>query len=571
MPGRTVFGIAAARTPEWKLRHPAWLLLSSFLFLAACGGSSESSPGGGSGGTAGGDGSGGSGGSVPPVEVAWGTCPFGSGECTTLEVPLDWAHPGESQTIPFAVRRYRTSAAERKGQLWLLEGGPGEAGWGYTQQVDVFRALAPGYDLYIPDYRGVGYSAWLGCDYQEGGEFTRACMNKILDKWGDGLGFFTTTDAVRDIGYAIDATRAPGDRVYLYGVSYGTFVLNRFLTVFPDKADAAVLDSVCPSTGCDVKMDMNFNRVAKFVFDSCGGDPFCQSKLGADPWATFASVAASLQAGHCSAFLGYPSNRTVLEQLTLLSVADPHAVPMALAMLYRMERCNAADVAALQSLLDWFSSPGGFAIDADTSSRYLSLHVVFSEFWPDGYDRAAAEAELAQLPLHMGTVASWLDDKDVWTWPASVTPPDLYRWAPTVSETPMLFLNGTLDGQTFVDGVRPVKDTFRNARQQYVEVPLAGHSVLYTSQAISRTKTCGMDLVAKFFGNPAAPVDTSCVGAIGGLDFRGSSAMAFELFGTSDMWENPAASALALPAPLSPAETRALETLRRNLQHPPRF
>ncbi len=77
--------------------------------------------------------------------------------------------------------------------------------------------------------------------------------------------------------------------------------------------------------------------------------------------------------------------------------------------------------------------------------------------WPgssfESISGTKAEAELSQQPLNLGVLESWLDDKDVWSWPASVTPGELYRWADT--ETPMLLLNGTLDGQTHVDGVRP--------------------------------------------------------------------------------------------------------------------
>ncbi len=558
------------------MRHP--LLLSVlFLALAACGedaspANTNSGGAGGTGGTAGEGGTGGTGGESPTfplANVVWGTCPTPGGECTWIDVPLDWSNL-EGETIPVFVRRYKTPAAERKGQLWLLEGGPGSAGWGYNEQVEVFQHLAPGFDLYLPDYRGVGYSSWLGCDYQEGGKFTRGCMDNLLKAWGDDLVHFDTSETVRDIAFAIDSTREEGDGVFLYGVSYGTFVLNRFLTLFPDKADAAVLDSVCPAEGCDVRMDRNFDQVAKFVFDSCGSDGFCSEKLGADPWATFAQVKADLAQGHCSAYLGYPNNAIVLDQITLLSVTDPHTVPLAMSALYRMRRCSAEDVAALDALLDWFSSPGGFDITADSSSEYLSLHVVFSEFWPDDLDRPKAEAELDELHLEMGTVRGWLEQKDVWNWPDSGVPAEHYRWAPTVSETPMLYLNGTLDGQTHVNGVRPVAETFRNDSQHYVEVPLAGHSVIYTS-SWSQGLTCGMRIVEDFFAAPAGALDAGCADRVPALSFQGSPAMADRLYGTTDLWENGTGVGTAMRAMVSPVEERALETLRRNLQQPPRF
>lgn len=535
------------------------------------GGAGTGGPGPGSGG-GGGGGSGGGAAEIPVVPVHWGSCPFGGGTCTSLDVPLDWSNP-EGRTIPFVVRRYETREPERKGQLWLLEGGPGSAGWSFTAQVGLFQALAPGFDLYIPDYRGAGYSAWLGCAGEDGGALSRSCMTSLQNEWGEGLHFFTTSDAARDIALAMQSTRTDGDALYLYGISYGTFVGNRFLTLFPDLVDAAVLDSVCPPSGCDVRMDHNFNRVAEHVFELCGADTFCGGKLGADPWATFGAVLDSLAAGHCGAFLGYPNNRVLLEQLALLAVTDPTAVPVALSSIYRTQRCSAEDVTALDSLVAWLSAPGdgfgGFA--GEGQSAYLSLHVVFSEFWPDELDRAKGEAELSSLRLQMGTLATWLDQKEQWTWPASETPAELYRWAAT--DAPLLLLNGTLDGQTHVDGVRTATASFRNDRQRYVEVPLAGHSVLYTSAASAGDPqvTCGMAMIADFFADPSGSLDTSCVDAIGGLDFRGSRAMAQQLYGTGDLWENGAAVGFALPPQLAPRESRALGVLRKLLRDGPGF
>ncbi len=112
--------------------------------------------------------------------------------------------------------------------------------------------------------------------------------------------------------------------------------------------------------------------------------------------------------------------------------------------------------------------------------------------------------------------------------------------------------------------------TFRNDRQRYVEVPYAGHSVLHTS-AWAGEGTCGMRLVSGFFESPAAAVNTTCVDQIEALDFRGSAAMAQQLLGTEDLWENGAAMGNRLQLLLTPAQDRALETLRRQLLEPPRF
>ena len=535
------------------------------LALAACG---ESDPidaddhgAGGIGGTGGTDAPGGSGGTggtggggLEPPEVVWGGCPDGVGTCTTLDVPIDWDEPAGG-TLPFFVRRIPSPTQPSLGQLWLLQGGPGSAGWMFAHVADDFQEMAPGYDLLIPDYRGTGYSAWLGCEGDRPGSLVRRCFDELEAKWGEGLEHFSTTATVRDIQWVIDATRRPEDKLLLYGVSYGTFVLNRYLTLFPDEADGALLDSVCPASGCDVRMDHNANLVARHSFDLCGADAFCAGKLGTDPWAALESVFAKVDAGHCSALYPAASNRALLEMLVIFGSSDPQTLPLALAATYRMDRCSTEDVAALSNLAQSLTGGGGFDVfPADESSLYLTDHVVFAEFWEEGLDRAKVEAELAELTFETGTLRQWMETKAVWPWPIVPTPAAEKRWSGSAS--PLLFLNGDLDYQTHLNGLTDVEASFVNASQQYVQVPLAGHGVIFSSAIVDgrRDWTCGMQMASSFFNNPTAPVDTSCVDRIDPLVFTGSSRMASWLMGTSDLWENGTGTGQALTAPLLPAE-----------------
>ena len=159
------------------------------LALAACGDSdpieADSHGAGGSGGTGGTEapgGSGGTGGSggggLEPPEVVWGSCPDGVGTCTTFDVPIDWDEP-TGGTLPFFVRRIPSPTQPSLGQLWLLQGGPGSAGWMFAHVADDFQEMAPGYDLLIPDYRGTGYSAWLGCEGDRPGSLVRSCFDEL--------------------------------------------------------------------------------------------------------------------------------------------------------------------------------------------------------------------------------------------------------------------------------------------------------------------------------------------------------------------------------------------------------
>lgn len=534
--------------------------------LSACGDADPDGPDAGTGGSAGAGGAGGGGGLELP-EIEWLACPSGPGACTSVEVPLDWEHPEDGPTLPFFVRRIPAEGGPSKGQLWLLQGGPGAAGWAMVDLAPAFRALAPGYDILVPDYRGTGHSAWLGCERITSAPLDPQCLRDLRGQWGDGLRHFSTTAAVHDIRYVAEALRREGDRILFYGVSYGTFVLNRLLTLYPDLPDAALLDSVCPASGCDVRMDHNAVRVVQHAFSFCGDDAFCSERLGADPWGRAMALFDAMEQGHCAEFVGYPRNVELLGELMIYGGLYAETLPVALAAVYRAERCSPDDVVALEQLVENLWGIGGFdPFDAPAAedSIYLSLHVVYSEFWPEDLTEEQAYAELDALPFELGTLRGWVDLRRFWSWPVVPTPAAEKVWAST--DAPILMLNGDLDAQTHIDGLAGVEATFRNASQQLVEVPMAGHAVLFSSHLVDRDFTCGMQMARDFFADPATPVDASCTANVPPIDVRGSPWMARYLMGTDDLWEAEGVAGQALLAPLDVRESWALGALRRNLR-----
>ena len=107
------------------------------------------------------------------------------------------------------VKRYRQRSSPR-GQLWLLNGGPGGSGADFEAVWYLFVAMAPDLELYFIDHRGTGRSARLGCPgaeatWSEGSETIvdeewSECRDEVSDTWGDGLNGFSTTAAARDLG-----------------------------------------------------------------------------------------------------------------------------------------------------------------------------------------------------------------------------------------------------------------------------------------------------------------------------------------------------------------------------------
>ena len=486
-------------------------------------------------------GSGGAGGGVASIgPIEWSACSLGATalECTEIDVPLDWSDP-ESGRISFFVRKYETKSEPRRGQLWFMQGGPGYGAEGFVKGARYFADL--GFDVYMPDYRGMGRSTPLACEGEEdAGDVSPACTLEIGDRFGDGLRFFSSTGAALDIGKAIEAMRGDGDEIFVYGNSYGTYVANRYLTLFPDQADGAILDSICPPGGCSVHSERNLNRTANLVFDLCGADPECSARLSTDPWGRLADLLQRLVDGHCPAF-AQGHGAEVLPQILLYTVDSRLLSPVALATTYRLDRCDPEDVSAVHTLVRQLTGSSSFGpADSAKYAAFAYWHILFSEFWDEGMtaDELLAEAD-AQV-VTTGQARLLVDRKAAWPIPSYRIPDELRRWADVT--TPVLLLNGTLDARTPAADLAGIRDAFPHPGQTYVEVPFGGHGVMAEGVAEGGMGTCGFRMAATFIEDPVKGPDTSCLAGLETLDLEGGGVPSQLLFGTADLWENDVAA-----------------------------
>lgn len=167
-------------------------------------------------------------------------------ECATLPVPLDptGTEPG---TLQLGVRRL-VETREASEVLVALGGGPGQ---GSTDFVDDFAdVLAEGLEdrqLIVLDQRGTGESGALECDALSGvpAAGTAAVLLPHVGRCGEQLGdvrrFFTTAETVEDL----EALRRGLGvaRLSIFGISYGSYVAQRYARRYPGAVDRLVLDS----------------------------------------------------------------------------------------------------------------------------------------------------------------------------------------------------------------------------------------------------------------------------------------------------------------------------------------
>ena len=193
----------------------------------------------------------------------WGPCPAGSSsrqQCATIQVPLDYADP-TGPTIPLAISRLQAARpGTRRGDLFLIPGGPGNSGLATPTQ-DAARlpqAVLDEYDLISFDPRGVGASSPVSCDLPPAeqtafqwpgpdGDITanvatvQGIARDCARNGGPVLRTISSATEARDI----DRIRAAlGERTISYwAVSYGTYVGAVYASLFPQHTDRVLLDS----------------------------------------------------------------------------------------------------------------------------------------------------------------------------------------------------------------------------------------------------------------------------------------------------------------------------------------
>lgn len=190
----------------------------------------------------------------------WTSCST-SYECTEVEVPLDYAHPGKD-SIELSVVKLE-AGGESQGTLLVNPGGPGASGVDLVMNAGSLMFsddLRQGYDLLGFDPRGVSRSAPVTCRSdaerdaartrdpdpttdaglaeleQQSREFARACAEKT----GKSLGFVDTVSSAKDM----DILRAViGDpRLNYMGFSYGTKLGATYAQLYPENVGHMVLD-----------------------------------------------------------------------------------------------------------------------------------------------------------------------------------------------------------------------------------------------------------------------------------------------------------------------------------------
>lgn len=389
--------------------------------------------------------------------------------------------------------------------LFIVSGGPGQAASDfYLSSQGAFERLRRNRDLIVVDQRGTGRSQRLDCEFPDDLEttrfdakllqrYTRECLTK-LD--GDPR-FYTTSVAVQDL----DAIRAAlgYKKINLYGISYGTRVVQHYARRFAAHVRSLILDGIVPAEAAlGPEIAPTAQKTLEDIFSRCAQDKACRDAFG-NIDEQFAQLRTRLASKPVSLVLADPKTAAV----TQLDWGLPH-----LAVATRLLSYSDATASLLPLLISQASQnhPEALAAQALMVARNLreqianGMHnaVVCTEDVPF-FDKASLQ-DAAIDRSYLGRVFVDALQAMCAVWPVGVIDPDFH--AALHSDLPALLLSGENDPVTpAAYGDRAAKSF---SKGKHVVMPGQGHGQL--------NLPCGTRLMAQFIETGSSEnLNTNCV------------------------------------------------------------
>lgn len=493
--------------------------------------------------------------------------------CTTLRVPLDYEKPN-GVMIDYFVKRVTSDLQNSNGQVWLINGGPGNSGVEMECMLSEAIGLTQGLvDYIIPDHRGTGRSSALFCNFEEKTTNSSVtCVTEAVRHYGMGyLSQFSASNAARDINFGITAIaqRNSSYKVTVHGVSYGTYLIQHFLQLFPDGADAILLDGVCaPDLIRTAWASPIINTAAGAFAAVCAADDVCANKMGApvSPFFRLQLVFEQLNAGvlECNKQLPEPITVSWLQSLFgrwIRSMAPTRTRLLIFPVVNRILRCNSDDITVLKFLLsnnkylDQQNNFGGLGLNlqhlnsnANANTTFITndlvAFIIGSSEFNQFKNNLVSEDQLEQI--HRALLVTNAADASLYSLLKAdgfipYQDPLSHKYPKT--NVNLLMVVGSLDPQTVPEWAWHAMHFYPKTNQQLVVIPYAVHAVSSLpglSPVVTGGPDCAFQVAASFYISAGEQVNTSCLSMMEKPDVAGTrnetSAISLAFLGTQDLW-----------------------------------
>lgn len=412
---------------------------------------------------------------------------------------------------------------KRDDTVIYLTGGPGAHA---TYYVDRFKdhGILKHRDMYILEQRGIGYSDDFCPNYfarkpekfdvktfdeQQEASITAAddCVTNAIAAGVDVTGYNTIENA-RDV-HAFRLALGI-DNWNVWGISYGTILGQAYINEDPEGIRAIVLDSIVPINTRD---DALYWQVVKWYDrDLQKLDELCQA--------------------HAACATQYPdlgerirrATKTVFDNPIVVDVKDTELYPSGqtrffqdivafLPFIFLYEQTNYPGLPGMiyawadaverrdETLFKALAEAGGGDFGDSSQGMYDAI------FCLDGYREAqisSGAADREAFPI-LGSVLGTAEYDQKFAQRCrdiGMSPRDSREYGPISTDIPALIVAGDMDPITPPPLAKAILPGFSDAT--YVEFPYAGHGPL-------RSVECGGDLLNKFYDDPNAEPDLSCL------------------------------------------------------------
>ena len=430
------------------------------------------------------------------------------------------------KTIQLAVAIFKSShPGPARVPLISLQGGPGGA-WlgvlGPAINAASEPAVVGSSDLVLVDQRGTGYSRpRLYCPQQvppdasqelgekEGVAYFTACRT-YLTKQGIDLNTYNTTQNASDIN---DVRIALGyKQVDLYGVSYGTVLVQAILRAYPSTIRSAIMDAVQPIQGNLIVSGLTMpSQGIQALARGCAANAACNR---AYPRLdnTFYRVVASLNARPLLVHFTDPTTGRVHEdRLYGSGFANVifHAQYQA-DLIPHLPLVIASTAKGQFQPLAQLIGPAGEDDEITTVALGMYFSVVCSEDAPFTSEARLTTAAASLRPeVRQSELASAKNTLKICAaWNVKAASATYNR--PVTSSVPSLLLSGEYDPITPPSNAVEVARTLRNAHDY--KFPGYAHGVKLSS-------ACGNQVAQGFLATPSARPNSSCLANERGAQF----------------------------------------------------
>jgi pimeloyl-ACP methyl ester carboxylesterase len=430
--------------------------------------------------------------------------------CVTVQVPVDYAKPAAAKLKLHVTLAPAFREAARPDPLFVLAGGPGEAGSDVLPLLSgAFKRVRATRDIVFIDQRGTGLSGKLGCVSRPEQESmseeqldaeVKACIAASKAPFAA----YTTAAAAHDIDQVRQALGY--GKINVWGGSYGTRLGQVYARAFPASVRSLVLDAVAapdqviPAGGRDSQVALDK------LFDACARDAACR-KAYPNLRAEFSALVARVGAGGIK--LSLPDPRTAAPSTVTMTSA--RLLGTVHNMLY-----NPADARRLPFLIHG-ASEGRWA-------PFVARHNLSGDFATEGanalllYLSVVCAEDVPRLTPQLrasdsGVVTAPLTGRIVSMCAAMKVPPAPWR-EPTRIDAPALLLSGALDPITPPHRAESAARYIPHAQQ--IVVANAGHGVSQLG--------CAPRLLRDFLDHPDKKLDASCFSELPTPSFQLNSA-----------------------------------------------